>query len=531
MDGSGRALAVLWLTVGLAQAGPSKESKAPEVAALPAGSDIGREIGQPVHLADGDELRLPPASLIAHGSRLFEAVWTPQEGGGRPLSKGTGDPVSDPTSPLVFPRNFNRMSAMDSNSCTSCHSVPFNGGGGHFVANAFLIAQRFDFLTLDHDDATALRGARDERGSPMTLASVNSRSTTGLFGSGFIEMLARQMTVDLQAERDATAAPGSTPLTSKGISFGVIRRAADGTWDTSGVEGIPATSLVSSGAASPPSLIIRPFHQSGTVVSLRQFTNNAFNHHHGIQSEERFGLGKDPDGDGFTNELTRADVTAAALFQATLQVPGRVIPNRRDIEAAVLLGERRFAEIGCADCHRPTLPLDKRGWIYSEPNPFNLVGDLRPGDAPAVSVDLTSDVLPRPRLEQRGGIVSVPAFTDLKLHDITTGPDDPNAEPLDMNQTPGSPAFFLGNRKFLTKRLWGAANEPPFFHHGKFTTLREAILAHAGEAAASSAAFRALGSAGQDAVVEFLKTLRVLPAGSGALVVDERGRPKRWPPA
>ena len=30
-----------------------------------------------------------------------------------------------------------------------------------------------------------------------------------------------------------------------------------------------------------------------------------------------------------------------------------------------------------------------------------------------------------------------------------------------------------GNCRFLTKRLWGAANEPPFFHHGLFTTLRQ----------------------------------------------------------
>ena len=38
-----------------------------------------------------------------------------------------------------------------------------------------------------------------------------------------------------------------------------------------------------------------PFHQAGAVVSLRQFTNNAFTHHHGMQSEERFGVGIDED--------------------------------------------------------------------------------------------------------------------------------------------------------------------------------------------------------------------------------------------
>ena len=51
-----------------------------------------------------------------------------------------------------------------------------------------------------------------------------------------------------------------------------------------------------------------------------------------------------------------------------------------------------------------------------------------------------------------------------------------------MNQTVWSPKFTAGNRRFLTKRLWGAANEPPYFHHGLFTTMRQAVLAHSGEA-------------------------------------------------
>jgi hypothetical protein len=419
---------------------------------------------------------------------------------------------------------------MDANSCSSCHNVPFLGGGGHFTSNAFIPGQRFDFLTFDRTDLTPLRGALDERSLPVVLQSLNSRATVGMFGSGFIEMLARQITADLRAARDLTV-PGQTrALSSKGISYGQIARRADGTWDTSGVVGIPASSLVSTGADSPPSLIIRPFHQSGTVISIRQFTNNAFNHHLGIQSTERFGAGTDPDGDGFRDELSRADVTAAALFQATLAIPGRMIPNDRLIERAVLIGERRFSDIGCASCHLPSLPLDQQGWIFSEPNPYNLAGNLRPGDAPPISVDLTSDAMPGPRLKARNGVVAVPAYTDLKLHDITTGPGDPNADPLDLNQPAGSAAFFAGNTKYLTKKLWGCANEPPFFHHGKFATLRQAILAHAGEAAASSQAFRSLPADEQGAVIEFLKTLRVLPAGVSSLTVDEDGRARPWPP-
>jgi hypothetical protein len=84
------------------------------------------------------------------------------------------------------------------------------------------------------------------------------------------------------------------------------------------------------------------------VISLRQLTNNAFNHHHGIQSEERFGAGVDADGDGVVNELTRADVTAVTLFQATLPVPIQVIPKvdrlgRRDAKAQAACASGRFS--------------------------------------------------------------------------------------------------------------------------------------------------------------------------------------------
>lgn len=119
-------------------------------------------------------------------------------------------------------------------------------------------------------------------------------------------------------------------------------------------------------------------------------------------------------------------------------------------------------------------------------------------------------------------------YTDFKLHDICA-PDDPR-EALDQNQAQWSPRIREGNCRFLTKRLWGAANEPPFFHHGLFTTLRRSVMAHAGEAEASRRAFEALASADRDALIEFLKTLQVLPPGTTDRVVDETFRARAWPP-
>jgi cytochrome c peroxidase len=496
-------------------------------------AEIGQEVALPRHLQDGEEFQISLSQLLEHGRKVFTAVWTIQEGGGRPLTKGTGASLTDRNSPLLFPRNFNRLSAPDANSCAGCHNLPFGipGGGGDIVANVFVLGQRFDFATFDRLDLIPTRGALDELSRPVleqTLA--NSRATIGMFGSGFIEMLARQITADLQAIRDATPPGEAGALVSKGISFGNIIRRADGSWDTSQVDGIPAPSLATSGPNAPPSLIIRPFHQAGNRVSLRDFSNTAFNHHHGIQSTERFGKDTDPDGDGVVNELTRADMTAVCIFQATLTVPGRVIPNDPEVEAAVWVGEQTFQTIGCAQCHVPSLPLDNQGWIFTEPNPYNPTGNLRPGEAPDLAVDLTSDDLPSPRLKpDHSGVLYVPAYTDLKLHDICGGPDDPNIEPLDMNQPAGSAKFFAGNRKFLTKKLWGAANEPPFFHHGQFTTMRQAVLAHSGEALESRQNFQALPKYDQDSVIEFLKTLQVLPPGTKHLVIDERGHPKKWP--
>src|SRR5947209_7490853 len=499
-------------------------------------SPIGREVAIARHMQDGEEFSILLRDLLAHGQRLFTAVWTIEEGGGRPLSKGTGAKLSDPTSPLEFPRNFNRVSGPDANSCAGCHNLPFGiaGGGGDIVANVFVLGQRFDFATFDSGDMTRTRGEMNEAGAASQLQSIaNSRATLGMFGSGYIEMLARQITEDLQAIRNATPPGGSRALVSKGISFGTIARAADGKWITSGVRGIAAPSLATTGSANPPSIVIRPFHQAGNVVSIRQFSNNAFNHHHGIQSTERFGIGTDPDGDGVVNEMTRADVTAVPIFQATMAVPGRVSPNDPDIEAAVLVGEERFASIRCVTCHVPALPLDRQGWMFTEPNPFNPASphNLLVGEAPSITVDLSRDDLPNPRLKPQGGVVMVPAYTDLKLHDITTGlPGDPNIEALDMNQPAGSPGFFAGNRKFVTRKLWGTANEPPFFHHGQYTTLRQAVLAHDGEARSSRLAFEGLSEYERDAVIEFLKTLQVLPPGTKHLIIDERGEGKRWPP-
>ena len=496
-------------------------------------AQLGQEKGLPHHLQDGEEYTLPMAELLAHGKALFTTPWTLQDGGGRPLSNGVGTALTDKTAPLIFPHNFNRISGPDANACSGCHNLPYGiaGGGGDIVANVFVLAQRFDFVTFDQPSALILHNTLDEQGQPVTLQTVgNSRATTGMFGAGYLEMIARQMTADLRAIRDTIAPGEGRPLQSKGVSFGVLQRNLDGTWDTAKVEGLPPNSLTSNGAAEPPNLCVRIFHQASAVTSIREFSNNAYNHHHGMQSTERFGVDQDPDGDSVANELTRADITAVTLYQAAMAVPGRVIPRNTMFEDAIWQGEQTFTAIGCGSCHIAELPLDKEGWLFTEPNPFNPPGNLQVGEAPTFTLDLSSDELPQPRLKPINGVVYVQAYTDFKLHNITADLTDPNVELLKMQVPRDTDEFFAGNAYFLTKRLWGAANEPPYFHHGLYTTLREAILAHNGEAAASRQAFEQLGEYEKKAVIEFLKSLQVLPPGTTALVIDENGAPREWPP-
>jgi cytochrome c551/c552 len=471
------------------------------VATVRTQQSIGQERAVPQHLRDGDEFTMPVAALVDYGRQLFIANWTEQDGAGRPRTTGTGARIVDASHALKGTRSGNRVSGPDANACLGCHNRPAGlvGGAGDVVAAAFEGAERFDFVTFDRGGTTL-----------QTVGDV--RATPSLWGAGYVEMLAREMTAELRRTRDSLTPGQSTRLVAKGVSFGTLSRKADGTWVTRAVEGLPPQSLRSAGGDAKPSLVIRPWQRSGTAVSLREVVNTSLNQHHGIQTTERFGVNTDPDGDGVTNEMTRADVTALTAFIATLPVPRRAAPTDPATASAVASGEQLFKTVQCTRCHVPSLPLERSGWMYSEPGPYNGAGNLRRGETRTLTIDLTSASLPAPRLiasRERPDMIDVPLYTDFKLHDITDPTDRAAQEPIDMNQPYGSKASLAGNRRFLTRRLWGIASEPAHFHDGLLTTLRASVLAHDGEARPERLAFERLGAADQSAVIEFLKSLQV----------------------
>lgn len=442
-------------------------------------------------------------ALFQAGRFLFNARFNKADGQGRPASMGHGAPrtASQPA--------FTRMSGPDSNSCEGCHFQPRSGGAGDFATNVFVLAQERDpvVTAFDPRDGT-------------------ERNSLGMNGSGAIELLSREMTRELVATREAALAEAKTsghdvrkPLVAKGVSFGQVLALPDGRIDPREIAGVDWD------------LVIKPFHQKGAVVSLREFTVTAMNHHHGMQPVERFGKGVDADKDGVVDELSEGDITAVTVYQAGLNLPGRKLPFEPERRAAAVRGERVFAEVGCGSCHVPELPLDDA--VFTEPGPFNPPGNLRAQDRGVKSLfrfDLSKDTT-APRVYKHGRGYVVRAFTDLKRHDLNDGTyahfANERAPQGFLHGVAPTAAFTEPTRprplrEFLTRKLWDAGSSAPYGHRGDLTTMTEAINFHGGEARAIRDRYFTLPEADQDAVVEFLKTLQVLPEGSPPVITEAK---------
>ncbi len=150
-------------------------------------------------------------------------------------------------------------------------------------------------------------------------------------------------------------------------------------------------------------------------------------------------------------------------------------------------GRAIFRDIGCADCHRPALRTQSRFLSLSFPEV-----PTDPSANTYLSIDLSAPPTSFRRL-RRG--IRVAMFSDLKRHDLGEG----------LAETTGSPLDFF----FVTPRLWGVADSAPYLHDGRAPTLTAAILAHGGEAQQSRDDFEALFDHEREAILAFLRTLRV----------------------
>lgn len=400
--------------------------------------------------------------LYEAGRLLFEHGFTFSEG----LSKTFGRVQTG------------RRGGPETIACTSCHWRGGPGGGGGVT------------------DASFVYGDGDRT------SSADMRNPPALVGAGVVQALAAEMTAELAGQRDAAVAEAKrtdravdVELVAKGVPFGVLRVDAKGRTDTSDVHGIDGD------------LVVKPFGWKGTTATVHELVAEAAAKHFGIQSDDALaddrvdpvelgdGPPEDPDADGIASELTPGQVTAMTVYVASLEVPimkphdapldradptGPIQPYLVDEWAR---GRVLFDDIGCAFCHRPSLPLDKP-----------TVALRSPSTGGTVVLDLARDA-EAPRIA--AGEVFV--FSDFKRHDL----GDDNASRY--------PEGGISRRLYLTRRLWGLASAGPYFYDGQSPTVDHAIGRHGGEAATARASWAALSAEDRSALRVFLTSLRREP--------------------
>lgn len=400
-----------------------------------------------------DAGRYDLARLFRGGDSFFEHRFVPAEG----LGAGPLGPLRRVHQPL--------RGGPDTLACADCHSLGGPDGAGSEVENAFF-----------HGDGDAL-------------SSAAQRNPPAVLGLGLVQALAAEMSVELGFVRDQAIAAGreqTIALATHGVSFGTLVVHADGSLDTSRVEGVDAD------------LVVRPFGWRGTEARLRRVVEEAARVHSGLQSTvlaaadqvhpdpARLGEGPwyDPDEDAVSREIEEGTLTTVAVYLALLEVPVVLAPGDPALSARWAHGHALFGALGCGDCHRETLTLIDRIWI-ERPDTTSGAGVrialLVDGEAPRGSGD-------------------VHLFSDLRRHAM--------GEALAQRQDDGSG---LPADVFVTRPLWGLADTAPYLHDGRAATIPDAILAHGGEATASRDAFAALDVDGQRDLHVFLLSLARTP--------------------
>lgn len=437
---------------------------------------IGDERAVTIHYDQNQIQTLNAAQVINHGKMLFNAKFTALDGAGRPAATSSEVPVKkDPGISLAM---F-RTAGPDSNACAGCHNQPGSGGAGEFVVNVFAASgvTNVDFDTLEPQFS-------------------NERGTPHLHGSGLVELLAREMSDELQAIRASAVEQArsaqsvvSVKLLTKGVHFGELSISPQGFIDISKIQGVDHD------------LIVRPFSQKGVFTSLRQFSINAMNAHHGIQSNERWGKqwtdSNDFDEDGYQQEISSGDLTAISVYQASIETPVQILPKDAVLKQAAIEGEQLFKSANCTACHTQYLPL--KSLVFAEPGPYNGAGNLRQSDGqPVYQYPLSSEGLS----QDAQGNWLIPIFSDLKRHVIADS-HKPHFANERLSQR------FIAIDEFMSAKLWGVGSTAPFGHRGDVSTMMEVILHHGGEASDSRLKFEAMTDLERRKIVEFLKSLQL----------------------
>ncbi len=487
---AGVAVAALVLVSAPARAQETDTTQTPNAAGAGAKKSFAEQVGpgRGDLMTPGSSAFLiarDPFRAIRRGRNLFQRKFTLEQGLGPRTGDGVGDIETDGS-----------LGAGLTDSCAACHGRP--------------------------------RGSAGVGGSVFTRP--DGRDAPHLFGLGLREMLADEITTDLRAIRDAAVREARSggasvrrALVSKGVAYGALTAAPDGSVDTSEVRGVD------------PDLRVRPFAHHGGTISIREFVVGALKNEMGLQAVDPELLAAarggrvttpagmtldgsidriespvvesesdDGDRDSVANEVPTAVVDYLEFYLLNYFRPAT---DRQTPETA--LGRRTLSKIGCTSCHVPDLLLgdDRRvADVVTVHDPAH--GYFNGLYATALPLhEKVDDGSGYPPLERPLGqpFVVRAIYTDFKRHDLGPAFHERNFDTTDANfdQTM--------QREFMTDPLWGIGSTAPYGHDGRSVTLRDVILRHGGEAEASRDAFASLPDAQQSAVLAFLGSLVLFP--------------------
>jgi len=414
-------------------------------------------------------------TLFVIGDELFGYPFRPENGWGR----GKGNRKAADYTPRLRRVHLGEGGGPDAFGCFSCHSKGGPDGAGTQTQNAFM-----------RGDGNALGGA-DQRNPPHVL------------GLGPVACLAREMSAELRAQRDAARERARVegrrveqPLITKTVAFGTIAVEPDGTIDYTDLQGVDQD------------LTIRPFGWKGHQATLRGMAEESLHLHQGLLSNRvqlairdgtlspaAYGDGPwyDVDRDGVSLEIDAAILTTVVGYLAQLEVPEQRPPGDPGLVDAWAAGGALFDQIGCAGCHVPTLELEDTKLDAREsadPTRATFVIDVaKDGDGPKIEPKYAGDRTP----------YLVHLFSDLKRHDMGAELATPSAQGT------------IPARVFLTRPLWGLAETAPYLHDGRAPTVHDAIVLHGGEATPARDAYLALEERDRASVRVFLTSLSRQP--------------------
>src|SRR5579863_8947357 len=173
-----------------------------------------------------------------------------------------------------------------------------------------------------------------------------------------------------------------------------------------------------------------------------------------------------PDPEDVPDALGLADIDHFAAFLRGTKVPPR--DSQLQGTPGALAGERLFREIGCAQCHVPTLVTAKPGTVVN-------------GGTFVVPAALGNKI--------------IHPYSDFLLHDVGTGDGIVQVGPQDTAN------------KLRTAPLWGLRMRPRYMHDLHSLTLDDAIHRHRGEAEEVIRHFNDLTATQKEQIRTFLESL------------------------